>query len=169
MPINVLTLDTGAKTQDWQAGIQHAVSQMAMLAAGRAEMITGTGTLHGAAVYDDVNVVLDAELWRILCDVLEGITVTEETLALDQVAELAAGADLTEDPPTRRHLAELWRPETFDRLTAAAWEETGRPDPRERARERVRAILAEHEPAALPEDVDRELVRIIEAREAEAE
>ncbi len=167
VPINVLTLDTGAKTQDWQAGVQHAVSQMAMIAAGRAEMITGTGTLHGAAVYDDVNVILDAELWRVLCDVLEGITVTEETLALDAIAELAAGADLTAHPHTRRHLAELWRPETFDRLTAAAWEEAGRPEPRERARERVHAILADHEPLPLPEDVDRELVRIIEAREAE--
>ncbi|HEX5950699.1 MAG TPA: trimethylamine methyltransferase family protein, partial [Actinomycetota bacterium] len=118
---------------------------------------------------DDVNVVLDAELWRTLCDVLEGVTVTEESLALDAIAELAAGADLTAHPSTRRLLAELWRPETFDRLTAAAWEEAGRPDPRERARERVRAILAEHEPLPLPEDVDRELVRIIEAREAEEE
>ncbi len=167
VPVNVLTLDTGAKTQDWQAGVQHAVSQMAMLAAGPAEMITGTGTLHGAAVYDDVNVILDAELWRVLCDVLEGITVTEETLALDAIAELAAGADLTGHPATRRHLTELWRPETFDGLTAEAWEAAGRPDPRERARERVQAILAEHEPLPLPDDVDRELVRIIEAREAE--
>jgi trimethylamine:corrinoid methyltransferase-like protein len=40
----------------------------------------------------------------------------------------------------------------------------GRPDPRVRAREEVRRILAEHEPEPLPEDVDRELLRIIEVR-----
>jgi trimethylamine:corrinoid methyltransferase-like protein len=47
------------------------------------------------------------------------------------------------------------------------WEAAGRPDPRRRAREEVRRILAEHQPEPLPEDVDRELVRIIEVRTAE--
>src|SRR3990170_4851314 len=167
VPINVLTLDTGAKTQDWQAGVQHAVSQMAIAAAGRAEMITGTGTLHGAAVYDNVNVVLDAELFHVICDLLEGISVTEETLALDAIAELAASGDLSAHPHTERHLPELWIPATFSRETVEAWEAAGRPDPRVRAREEVRRILAEHEPEPLPEDVDHELVRIIEARSAE--
>jgi trimethylamine--corrinoid protein Co-methyltransferase len=164
VPINVLTLDTGAKTQDWQAGVQHAVSQMAIAAAGRAEMITGTGTLHGAAVYDNVNVVLDAELFHVICDILEGIPVTEETLALEAISELAAGGDLFDHPHTQRHLAELWTPDTFSHETLEAWEAGGRPDPRERAREEVRRILAEHDPEPLPEDVDRELLRIIAAR-----
>ena len=168
VPINILSLDTGAKTQDWQAGVQHAVSLMAVAAAGRAEMITGTGTLFGAAVYDNVNVILDAELFHVLCDMLEGISVTEETLALDAIAELAASGDLSAHPHTQRHLAELWTPETFSRETVEAWEEAGRPDPRERAREQVRRILAEHEPEPLPEDVDHELLRIIEARTAES-
>jgi len=167
VPINVLTLDTGAKTQDWQAGVQHAVSQMAMAAAGRAEMITGTGTLHGAAVYDNVNVVLDAELWNVICDVLEGITVSEETLALDAIAELAASADLFAYPHTQRHLPELRTPASFGDLALEAWEAAGRPDPRAYAREEVHRILAEHQPEPLPEDIDRELLRIIEARTAE--
>jgi trimethylamine--corrinoid protein Co-methyltransferase len=167
VPINILSLDTGAKTQDWQAGVQHAISLMAVAAAGRAEMITGTGTLHGAAVYDNVNVVLDAELFHVICDALEGIPVSEETLALDAIEELAATADLSAHPHTQRHLSELWTPDTFARQTLEAWEAAGRPDPRARAREEVRRILAEHEPEPLPEDVDRELLRIIEARAAE--
>jgi len=164
VPINVLTLDTGAKTQDWQAGVQHAVSQMAMVAAGRAEMITGTGTLHGAAVYDNVNVMLDAELFHVICDVLQGIPVTEATLALDAISELASSGDLTTHPHTQRHLPELWMPATFVDRTMEAWEAMGRPDPRVRAREEVRRILAEHEPEPLPENIDRELLRIIEVR-----
>jgi len=164
VPINVLTLDTGAKTQDWQAGVQHAVSQMAMVAAGRAEMITGTGTLHGAAVYDNANVILDAELFHVICDVLQGIPVTEATLALDAISELASSGDLTTYPHTQRHLPELWTPATFVDQTMEAWEAMGRADPRVRAHEEVRRILAEHEPEPLPEDIDRELLRIIEVR-----
>jgi trimethylamine--corrinoid protein Co-methyltransferase len=116
-----------------------------------------------------VNVILDAELFHVLCDILEGISVTEETLALDAIAELAASGDLSAHPHTERHLAELWRPATFSRETLAAWESAGRPDPRERARAEVRRILAEHEPEPLSEDVDLELVRIIEARTAEGD
>lgn len=167
VPINILSLDTGAKTQDWQAGVQHAVSLMAVAAAGRAEMITGTGTLHGAAVYDNVNVILDAELFHVICDVLEGFPVTEETLALDEITELARSGDLSDHPHTRRHLSELWTPPTFARETLEAWEAAGRPDPRVPAREEVRRILAEHRPEPLPEDVDRELLAIIGARTAE--
>jgi trimethylamine--corrinoid protein Co-methyltransferase len=138
VPINILSLDTGAKTQDWQAGVQHAVSLMAVAAAGRAEMITGTGTLHGASVYDDVNVVLDAELFRTICELLEGVSVTDETLAPETVARVA-----------------------FDAMLQAPQ------DPRVEAREQVREIRAEHRAEPLPADVDRELVRIIEARTAE--
>jgi trimethylamine--corrinoid protein Co-methyltransferase len=136
VPINILSLDTGSKTQDWQAGVQHAVSLMAVAAAGRAEMITGTGTLHGASVYDDVNVLLDAALFREICEVCEAVPVPE-TLRPEVVADLVE--------------TEIEAP----------------PDPRGPAREEVRRIRAEHRAAPLPEDVDRELVRIIEARTAE--
>jgi len=167
VPINILSLDTGAKTQDWQAGVQHAVSQIAVAAAGRAEMITGTGTLFGAAVYDNTNVILDAELWDVICTILEGIPVNAETLSLEAIAEVGPGGDFLAHPETLQHLRELWVPRTFGRETWEAWEEAGRPDPRVRAREEVRRILAEHQPEPLPENVDRELVRIIEARTAE--
>ena len=102
-----------------------------------------------------------------ICDVLEGITVSEETLALDAIAELAAGADLFAYPHTQRHLPELRTPASFGDLALEAWEAAGRPDPRAYAREEVHRILAEHQPEPLPEDIDRELVRIIEARTAE--
>jgi trimethylamine:corrinoid methyltransferase-like protein len=58
-------------------------------------------------------------------------------------------------------------PASFGDLALEAWEAAGRPDPRAYAREEVHRILAEHQPEPLPEDIDRELVRIIEARTAE--
>lgn len=167
VPINILALDTGAKTQDWQAGAQHSISLMAVAAAGRAEMIAATGGLYGAAVYDNVNVILDAELFDLVCTLLEGVPVTDETLALEAIVEVGRGGELLGHPHTLRHVRELWMPRTFGRETWEAWERAGRPDPRDRAREEVRRILADHRPEPLPEDVDRELVRIIEARTAE--
>ena len=167
VPVNNGCFDTGAKTQDWQAGVQHSTSLMALAAAGRVEMITGLGTLHGGAVYDNANLVLDAELFDVVCEILEGIPVTEETLGLDVIAEIGPGGDFLTRPGTLQRLRDVWRRRTFARETWEAWEEAARPDPSVRAREEVRRILAEHRPEPLPEDVDRELVRIIEARTAE--
>jgi len=169
VPVNILTLDTGSKTQDWQAGAQHSISQMAAAVAGRAEMITGTGTLFGAGVYDDTNLVLDADLWETLCRMLEGIPVNEETLGLDRILEVGPRGDFLTRPETLERLREVWRPPSFARDAWEAWEAAGRPSPREWAREEVRRIRAEHHPEPLPEDVDRELLRIIAARDAEGE
>jgi trimethylamine---corrinoid protein Co-methyltransferase len=168
VPINILSLDTGAKTQDWQAGAQHAISLLAVALAGRAEMITGTGTLYGAAVYDNANVILDAELFDRICTLLERASERPEAAAIEALAEAGADGDLLAHPEMLAPLHEVWTPRALDEETWEAWVEAGRPDPRVRAREEVRRILAEHRPEPLPEDVDRELVRIIEARTAEA-
>ena len=65
-------------------------------------------------------------------------------------------------------MRQLWRPRLFDRGTWEDWEAAGRPEPRARARERVRALLASHEVPALPDGMPAELDRIVAAFAAEA-
>jgi trimethylamine--corrinoid protein Co-methyltransferase len=160
--VNLQALQTGAKTQDWQAGAQHALSLMTIAIAGSAELIGASGTLYSASVWAHENVLLDAELFDLICHATEGLEVTEETLAFDAIAETGPGGHFLANPHTLRHLRERWTPHLFGRETWEEWEATGRPSARERARERVRQILAEHEPEPLPDDVATELHRIVE-------
>jgi trimethylamine--corrinoid protein Co-methyltransferase len=67
------------------------------------------------------------------------------------------------------HMRVRWRSAFFSRASWEDWEATGRPEPGDRARERARAILAEHEPEPLDEDVDRELRAIVDRRRRQLE
>ncbi len=160
--INIQAFQTGSKTQDWQAGAQHAISLMTIAVAGSAELIAATGTLYSAAVWSHENVLLDAELFDIVCRALEGFEVSEETLAFDTIRDVGPGGHFLASPHTLRHMRERWTPHLFGRETWEAWEAAGRPSARERAHERVKQILAEHEPEPLPDDVTAELDRIVE-------
>jgi trimethylamine--corrinoid protein Co-methyltransferase len=165
--MNIMGLGTGAKTQDWQAGAQHAISLMGIALAGEADLIAATGTVYGSRVFAFENVVLDAELFDLVCHLLEGVAVSDDDLALDVIEHVGPGGHFLAEPHTRAHMRELWMPRFFGRETWEEWEAAGRPEPRHRAHERVLQILAQHEPQPLPDDVERELLHIIDVRERE--
>ncbi|OFW78975.1 MAG: hypothetical protein A2Z48_05860 [Actinobacteria bacterium RBG_19FT_COMBO_70_19] len=160
--INIQGFQTGAKTQDWQAGAQHALSLMTIAIAGTAELIAATGTIYGAGVWAHENVVLDAELFDIICRAVEGFEVSEDTLAFDTIREVGPGGHFLASPHTLAHMRDRWTAHLFGSETWEEWEAAGRPSTRERAHERVKQILAEHEPEPLPDDVTVELDRIVE-------
>ncbi len=167
LPMNILGFGTGAKTQDWQAGAQHAIALMGIAVAGEADMIAATGTVYGSRVFAFENVLLDAELFDLTCHLLEDISVDDEALAFDVIEAVGTGGHFLAQAHTRAHMRELWMPRFFGRDTWEEWEAAGRPEPRDRAHERVRQILAEHQPEPLDEDVERELLRIIDSHQKE--
>ncbi|MGE5460111.1 MAG: trimethylamine methyltransferase family protein [Solirubrobacterales bacterium] len=160
--INIQGFQTGAKTQDWQAGAQHGISLMTIAIAGSAELIAATGTIYGAGVWAHENVLLDAELFDIICRATEGFEVSEETLAFDAIREAGPGGHFLASPHTLRHMRDRWTAHLFGAETWEEWEAAGRPSARERAHERVKQILAEHQPEPLPDDVAAELDRLVE-------
>lgn len=167
LPFNTVICGTGAKTQDWQAGAQHAVSMMGLAAAGGGDLIAATGTVYGSRVFAFENVLLDAELFDLVARTLEGFSVTEEDLAVDVIEKVGPGGHFLAEPHTRRHMHERWKARFFGREAWEEWELLGRPEPRDRARERAREIVATHRPMPLPNEAD--LLRIIEAHEREEE
>lgn len=167
LPMNILAFATGSKTQDWQAGAQHAISLMGVAAACEADLISATGTLYGSRVFALENVLLDAELFDLVRRLLDGWGTGEDDLALEVIEAVGPGGHFLGQAHTRTHMRELWMPRFFDRRPWEEWETAGRPGPRDAARDRVREILAEHEPDPLPEDAERELARIVESHEGE--
>ena len=69
---------------------------------------------------------------------------------------------------TLLNMREFWRETFMDRRTWDAWVAEGRPDPRVRADDRVRELLATHRPEPLPEGMEAELDAIMETYEAQA-
>lgn len=152
MPSSIGTFATGAKSADWQAGVENGLSGMASWLGG-ADMLCGAGLLYGARVYSIAELVLDAELFDLVRHLASGVPVTDEDLALEVIEEVGPGGHFLAQPHTLRNMRRMWQPRLFGRDTWEDWIAAGRPEPRDRARERARRILAEHEPMPLESGV----------------
>ena len=161
LPMCIGTNGTGAKTQDWQAGAQHALVLMGTLACGDIDLIACTGGIDSSRVFSYQQVLLDCELWDLAARLLEGAPLTAEYLAVSVIDDVGPGKHFLAHRHTRAHMRERWRARFFASNTWQEWEEAGRPDPRDRATLRARELLATHHPDPLPEDIDRELASVV--------
>jgi trimethylamine--corrinoid protein Co-methyltransferase len=164
LPSSIGTFATGAKVPDWQAGVENGLSMLASWLGG-ADMLCGAGLLYGARVYSIVELLLDAEVFSLVRSMTDGVPDADEDLALEVIEEVGPGGHFLGQAHTLRHMRDQWRPGFFGREAWEEWDAAGRPGPTERARERALAILAEHEPAGLPEDVEAQIVEVISDRE----
>jgi trimethylamine--corrinoid protein Co-methyltransferase len=83
---------------------------------------------------------------------LEGIEVSDDTLALDVIAAAGPGGDFLKTRHTRKHVRALqWQPTLFNRASRASWQAAGAMDAAAKARRKAWTILADHHPEPLPE------------------
>lgn len=167
LPSSVGTFAPGAKSPDWQAGLENGLSGLASLLAG-ADMLSGAGLLYAARVFALEEMVLDAEIFGLVRHLAGGLAIDDEALAVDVIGAVGPGGNFLAEDHTVAHMRGLWQPRLFDRGTWEAWEAAGRPSPRDRARERARELLASHVPLALEDGLAAELDAIVGsfAREA---
>jgi trimethylamine--corrinoid protein Co-methyltransferase len=93
---------------------------------------------------------------------LRSFVVSQETLALDVIEEVGPGGNFLDHPQTvARFKEEIWMPELIDRQDHDAWAAGGRKTLKERANQKVRWILENHEPEGLPDEVTRALHGIV--------
>lgn len=156
LPAHVGTFATGSRRSDWQAGLENGVSGLVSLLAG-AQLLSGAGLLEGASVFSAEQMVLDAESFGLLADLLElraGSGGDDELdAAADLIADVGPGGHFLDRDHTLEHMSCLWRPRTFTREGREEWDSAGRPGPRERARGRIEEILGAAAPPATDEDL----------------
>lgn len=167
IPYSVWAFASGAKRPDWQAGAQAALSAMAM-ALSPGHLINGAGSLYDDVVYSMAELVLDAELFEMLVRFAEGWRIDDDAISLETIEAVGPGGHFLGTPHTLANIRSFWRETVMDRSSWEAWEQAGRPDAAAAATDRARTLLAEHEPESLPEDVERELERIVAAYERQA-
>ena len=89
---------------------------------------------------------------------MEGFEVNAERLAREVIDRVGPGGNFVADPHTYKFLrGERFEPTLQYRNSREAWEETGSKTMVDRAKEKALAILEEHQPNPLPEDIRKEL------------
>jgi trimethylamine--corrinoid protein Co-methyltransferase len=157
---------SGAKTANWQAGVQNGMSAFGKVFSP-ADMVTAAGTLVFCNAYSMEELVLDAEIWDIAWTFAKGFDFDEETLAFDAIAEVGPANHFLGSQHTRDHMLDFWRSGIFDRDAWEDWEAKGKPDPVDNARRKMNEILNTHEPLPLEDDMLKELSKIVDAYQAE--
>ena len=150
---------------DAQTAYEKTLTGLAPALAG-ASLIYGAGMLESGMTCDLGQMVMDNENIALIRQLVRGVPVTPETLAVDLIHEVGPGGEFISSDHTMRHMREASMPKLWDRDVSAAWEESGATDLATRAREEARRVVAEHRPEPLPDDVLAELHRIVQAADA---
>jgi trimethylamine--corrinoid protein Co-methyltransferase len=159
---------TDSKIPDQQAGYEKAM-QLVLCGLAGCSMISNGGGLEAERLWSPVQAVIDNELNAMVGRILEGMRVTDETLAIDLMDEVGpVPGNYLKTHHTRR----LWKEEQFlprlsDRLSFESWAQQGSRDVAARARDLAKEIIATHEVPPLPDEQDRELTSIVQAAEKE--
>jgi trimethylamine---corrinoid protein Co-methyltransferase len=167
LPCTTGMLGTGAKTSNWQAGVQAALTT-AKTAFLPADVFNGAGGLYGSNVFSSVQLMLDCEVFDIVARWSDGYSFEDEDFGLDVIEEIGPAGHFLASQHTLDHMHGLWRARFMDSSTWEEWDAAGRPDPAAAAEAEVRRLFAAHEPEPLDVDVASELERIVASYERQA-
>jgi len=147
LPVYLNTGLTDALTLDAQAGFEKAASQTLGLLGG-ADLLGHAGICGADQAGSLEWLVADDAMMGHLRRIRRGFDVNPETLAAGVIRSVGPGGNFLAEPHTLQHFRrELWPPgPIWTRGTWEAWVQRGRPALGDRARERVRQLLAETPP-----------------------
>ena len=166
LPMAMGTMATGAKEPDWQAAVDDSLSTFASVMSC-ADMMNGCGLLNGSKILSYPHLVMETEIYSIVGRMAAGISVDDESLALEVIEKVGPNGTYLSEKHTRRHMKEIWRPTIFDRSPYEVWLRGGKQGALARATEIADEILASYEPAPLAPELLEELGAIVARADAE--
>jgi len=132
-----------------------------------ANLIYGPGMLESGITFDYAQLVLDSEFIRMIKHVINGFTVDSDFLAIDVIKSVGMSGDFISHKHTLEHMQDHSQPEFMDRRRMAKWKAAGARDSYQRALEKTRDILQNHQPDPLPEKVLADIRSIITETQGE--
>jgi trimethylamine--corrinoid protein Co-methyltransferase len=161
LPIAAGFPPTHPAADEWLAAVEGTFVALAAALAG-ASLLAVAGHTDGAGVFSPAQLVLDAETWSNVAAVGAGITVDDETLALETIAAVGIGGNALAQRHTRRHMRDVWKPRLFDRTAFDTWEREGRRSAPQRAATLAEELIAGHQVPPLDGEKAATLRRIMQ-------
>jgi len=129
-------------------------------------LIYGLGMLELGVTFSYSQLVIDAEIARMVKRVVQGVEVSDATLGVDVIKAVGPGKDFLMQKHTMDYMkSEQSRAKIFDRRMRSNWELQGGKDAAETAAEKAREIIATHKPEPLEASVKNEIRRLVESAE----
>lgn len=151
---------------DAQSGFEKTITGILPALAG-ANVIYGLGMLEMGITYDLAQLVWDHEIAEMLLYSLNGVPVSDTTLAVDVIKEMGIGKDYMSHPTTYKNMRSQSPAQLIDRRMRQDWETDGSKDAYTRAHEKMLDILETYEPPQLADDVRQNVRSLVEEAEKE--
>ncbi len=130
-------------------------------------MMYGMGMLESGITFDYGQLILDCENVRMIKHTIQGIPVSDETLALDAIKEIGPGGHFLMHKTTLKGMRAQSKPNIIDRKSRELWEKAGSTSAYERAITKARWIMENHPLPTKPQDVLDKVRSIVEEAEKE--
>jgi trimethylamine--corrinoid protein Co-methyltransferase len=148
---------------DQQAGIEKVMA-IYLSFLKRTSMIGGAGSLGQAGISSFEQLLIDDDIFGAFRRQMRGITINDDTLALDVIARVGPEHNYLNDPHTFAFMrTEYYRSTIANRFSASAWERKGGNDIWNRAEEQVRILLEKPKIPILEDAAVRELAHLVNA------
>jgi trimethylamine--corrinoid protein Co-methyltransferase len=145
-----------SKRLDAQSGHEFTLTAIIPALAG-ANLIYGVGMLDSALTWDYASAYLQNEFIDMVLKVVNGIQITEKTLAMDVIRDVGPAGEFITHEHTYNNFKKLSNPKMMNRDNRENWEAAGSPDIAEIAFEKSRDILQNYQPEPRSEKVQKEL------------
>ncbi|UMZ73830.1 trimethylamine methyltransferase family protein [Natranaerofaba carboxydovora] len=156
---------TDSKLLDEQAAIESALS-IGMAATMGANLVHDVGYSEYGNTGSLYQCVLGDEVVGMVGRIMEGIEVSDETLALDVIDKVGPGGHFLGESHTMKNFKnEFWFPDLIDRQRYEAWQKSGSKSMRDRVKEKTVRLIENDRPEVLSEDVQKDIADILEEAE----
>ena len=110
--------------------------------------------------------VIDNEIAAMVKRIVSGVSLDDELMGVDLIKKVGIGNNFLTQRHTLKYLeTEQVQATIIDRRMRGAWEKRGSKSLIQSANQKAAELLTTHEPKPLPEDLIRELKRIVKSAE----
>lgn len=152
---------TDSLDADFQAGVESALQFYNTVSCG-INLLPGIGEL-GSWLHGSLEkFVLDCEIAGYVQRMIRPLEFTEENMACDLIKKVGSLGSYICEMHTFKHFRdEFYEPIVFQRTVYERWEQEGRKDLKERARDRVQALLENYEKPDIDPELERDLEKYV--------
>jgi len=161
LPVWGLAGASDSKVADAQAGLE-AMCSISTAILARGNLVHDVGYLESGLTSSMEMIAICDEIISMLRVLYRGIPTDRDHLALDVIHEVGPGGHFLDNEHTVKHFrTEHFLPRLMDRRNFENWAQGGSPCIVARANQRVREILASHQPAPIPEAARAVIERVL--------
>jgi trimethylamine:corrinoid methyltransferase-like protein len=161
VPTSTLGFGSDSHIPDEQCMIEDCLLAETTALGRSNDILWEAGSLQSIAAFSPVQLIIDNTITSLLKRILSGVTVDEETLAWEDLLDIAPGASFIDRDHTLRHCRDPLRPELFDRRSLEMWKAGGSKSLYSRALDKYREIKKALKPLALPDSLKKEMDHIV--------